>query len=165
MSSVTVDTHLNAELRRQARIDGSLPSPDRPWDQASDIPGDDEASPDPSNDSTRENADKNIENLYRDVPLGKPGSIRLLRLLPHEDENAGIQCQLFEYALQGLGDGARLYEALSYVWGSSSSHRSLSVNGNDIRVRENLHAALLRLRDPHFERIIWVDAICINQAH
>lgn len=27
----------------------------------------------------------------------------------------------------------------------------------------NLHAALLRLRDRFLERIIWVDAICINQ--
>ncbi|RYP14835.1 hypothetical protein DL767_010375 [Monosporascus sp. MG133] len=164
ISSVTADTHPTSELPSQARIDGSLPSSDRSWDQASDIPGDDEASSRPNNDSTRESADKNIENLYRDIPLGKPGSIRLLRLLPHEDENAGIQCQLFEYALQGLGEGAHLYEALSYVWGSWSGHRNLSVNGHDIRVTANLHAALLRLRDRRFERIIWVDAICINQA-
>ncbi|RYP61914.1 hypothetical protein DL770_009681 [Monosporascus sp. CRB-9-2] len=164
ISSVTADTHLTSAPPTQARTDGSLPSPDRSWDQASDIPVDHEASSG-RNDSTRENADENIENLYRDIPLGKPGSIRLLRLLPHEDENAGIQCQLFEYSLQGLGEGAHLYEALSYVWGSSSSHRNVSVNGHDIRVTANLHAALLHLRDRCFERIIWVDAICINQAH
>jgi hypothetical protein len=31
-------------------------------------------------------------------------------------------------------------------------------------VTTNLHAALSRLRDHSFERIIWVDAVCINQA-
>ena len=51
--------------------------------------------------------------MYR---LLRTGSIRLLGLLPHEDENARIQCQLFEYPLQVLGDGTHLYEALSYVW-------------------------------------------------
>jgi hypothetical protein len=29
----------------------------------------------------------------------------------------------------------------------------------------NLHAALSRLRDHSFERIIWVDAICIDQEN
>ena len=28
---------------------------------------------------------------------------------------------------------------------------------------KNLHAALVRLRDPFLKRILWVDAICINQ--
>lgn len=29
---------------------------------------------------------------------------------------------------------------------------------------KNLYAALLQLRDPFFERVLWVDAICINQS-
>jgi heterokaryon incompatibility protein (HET) len=32
------------------------------------------------------------------------------------------------------------------------------------KVTKNLHAALLRLRNHSFERIVWVDAVCINQA-
>jgi Heterokaryon incompatibility protein (HET) len=106
------------------------------------------------NDSARQ------KNLYRSL---RTGSIRLLRLLPHEDENARIQCQLFEYPLQELGDGTRLYDALSYVWGDPTDYRHVSVNEHHFSVRANLHAALLRLRDRHFERIIWVDAICIDQ--
>ncbi|EGU86015.1 hypothetical protein FOXB_03472 [Fusarium oxysporum f. sp. conglutinans Fo5176] len=39
-------------------------------------------------------------------------SIRLLRLLPHQDEHAPIQCQLFDCALENSGS-SRLYEALS----------------------------------------------------
>jgi hypothetical protein len=30
-------------------------------------------------------------------------------------------------------------------------------------VKGNLHAALSHLRDPFIERILWIDAICINQ--
>jgi len=33
----------------------------------------------------------------------------------------------------------------------------------EIHVTHNLHAALTKLRDPHFERILWVDALCIDQ--
>ena len=32
------------------------------------------------------------------------------------------------------------------------------------KITKNLHAALLRLRNHSFERIVWVDAICIDQA-
>lgn len=90
------------------------------------------------------------------------GSIRLLRLLPHQDEHAPIQCQLFECVLPDSGS-TRPYEALSYVWGSEIKPRSLSIDSCDLPVGENLYAALSHLRDSSIERIIWVDAVCINQ--
>lgn len=31
------------------------------------------------------------------------------------------------------------------------------------QVTKSLHAALLSIRNRHFERVIWIDAICINQ--
>jgi hypothetical protein len=52
---------------------------------------------------------------------------------------------------------------LSYVWGSEEKPRRICVGGNDLYITENLHTALLRLRDNSFERIIWADGICINQ--
>ena len=42
---------------------------------------------------------------------------RMIRLLPHEDRNARIECELSDYSLSEMGDGKHLYEALSYVWG------------------------------------------------
>lgn len=112
----------------------------------------------PKNDSAR-------QNLYR--PL-RTGNIRLLCLLPHESKDALMQCRLFEYPLQELGDGTHLYEALSYVWGRNPTDPTdspyISVNEHHFPVRPNLYAALLSLRDPFFERIIWVDAICIDQG-
>jgi hypothetical protein len=43
--------------------------------------------------------------------------------------------------------------------------QSISIDEHDLPVTVNLHAALSRLRDHPFERIIWVDAICINQEN
>jgi hypothetical protein len=102
---------------------------------------------------------------YSRLPLG-PDSIRLLRLMPSENgsiERAEIQCELFVYSLQDLSKGTHLYEALSYTWGGKEKPRSISINKQSLAVTENLHAALLALQDRFFERIIWVDAICINQ--
>ncbi|KAK3347572.1 heterokaryon incompatibility protein-domain-containing protein, partial [Neurospora tetraspora] len=87
--------------------------------------------------------------------------IRLLQLLPSENENAAIHCQLFCTALDAKG--TRPYEALSYVWGSEDKPCSISINGYDLAVGKNLYAALLHLRDHSIERTIWIDAICINQ--
>ena len=100
---------------------------------------------------------------YCSLPPG-PDSIRLLRIMPDEDETAPIRCQLFDYSLQDLGEGTHLYEALSYVWGDSSRDMLIFVNECYLHVTTNLHAALSHLRNRSFERIIWVDAVCINQA-
>ncbi|RKK26885.1 hypothetical protein BFJ67_g16416 [Fusarium oxysporum f. sp. cepae] len=90
------------------------------------------------------------------------GSIRLLRLLPHQDEHAPIQCRLFDCALADSGS-TRPYSALSYVWGSEYKPQSISMDGCDLPVGENLYMALSHLRDRSIERTIWIDAICINQ--
>jgi hypothetical protein len=95
----------------------------------------------------------------------EPGNIPLLRLIPDKDETAPIQCRLFNYSLQELGKGTHLYEALSYVWGGSDKPRSISMGEHTLSIRVNLHAALSRLRDRALGRILWVDALCIDQAN
>jgi len=55
------------------------------------------------------------------------------------------------------------YEALSYVWGDPPSTAEISVNGHTIKVRQNLEDALLALRLSDTERVMWIDALCINQ--
>lgn len=105
-----------------------------------------------------------FQYAYRYSPLSLGSDIRLLRLMPHEDKAASIQCQLFDYSLQESGKKSHLYEALSYVWGRSEKPRSVSIDDYDMPVTENLHTALVHLRDRSIERIIWVDAVCINQV-
>lgn len=92
-----------------------------------------------------------------------PGDIRLLHLMPHEEEGAPIRCELFDYPIQKTGGRACLYEALSYCWGGSDKPYSISIGDRYLPVTANLHAALLQLRDRFLSRVLWVDAICINQ--
>ncbi|KAK3947131.1 heterokaryon incompatibility protein-domain-containing protein [Pseudoneurospora amorphoporcata] len=103
---------------------------------------------------------KQVENLYYNVPISS-SHIRLLQLLPSENEDAAIHCRLFCTPLDSKG--TRPYEALSYVWGSEDNPCSIFINGCAFAVRENLYAALLHLRDHSIKRTIWIDAICINQ--
>ncbi|KAI3317667.1 heterokaryon incompatibility protein-domain-containing protein [Xylariaceae sp. AK1471] len=90
------------------------------------------------------------------------GSIRLLRLMPHQDWHFPIQCHIFDCPLSDVGS-THLYEALSYTWGTEDNLRSIRLNNCDLPVGANLHAALSHLRDRYIERVIWIDAICINQ--
>ena len=55
------------------------------------------------------------------------------------------------------------YEALSYTWGTSSERRHVCIDdGARMLVTDNLFNALRRLRRKKRERLLWVDAICIN---
>jgi hypothetical protein len=66
--------------------------------------------------------------------------------------------------LRDLNISRHLYEALSYVWGSEDKPQSIVVDDRNLNITQNLHVVLLRLQDYRFSRIIWVDAVCINQA-
>ncbi|KAH7627231.1 heterokaryon incompatibility protein-domain-containing protein [Sordaria sp. MPI-SDFR-AT-0083] len=104
---------------------------------------------------------KQVENLYYNFPISR-SHIRLLQLLPSENEDAAMHCELFCTTLDSKG--TRPYEALSYVWGSKAKPYSIFINGRNLAVGKNLYAALLHLRDHSIQRTIWIDAICINQG-
>jgi hypothetical protein len=65
---------------------------------------------------------------------------------------------------------ASTFDALSYVWGSPEGQTTpLLIENTDqgaqsIEILPSLHAALCRLRKPNSHRLLWVDALCINQA-
>jgi hypothetical protein len=56
------------------------------------------------------------------------------------------------------------YEALSHTWGSPDQVKAVELNGYPVNIRENLWSALVNLRHARKERVLWIDAICINQA-
>jgi hypothetical protein len=101
---------------------------------------------------------------YRTKPYLLPSKhrvTRLLRLLPDKIDSR-IRCELFDYKFR---DKAQLpYEALSYVWGDQQNKKRILVDGGYLDITNNLYEALLRLRDCRKARVLWVDAICINQA-
>jgi hypothetical protein len=57
------------------------------------------------------------------------------------------------------------YDALSYVWGRPTDTMSYIILDDKyaLPAMPNLDVALRRLRSPTVPRILWVDAICINQ--
>jgi hypothetical protein len=56
------------------------------------------------------------------------------------------------------------YEALSYCWGTEVATRTIPEgNLRGCLVSEHLWRALKRLRMPSENRLVWIDAICINQ--
>jgi hypothetical protein len=70
---------------------------------------------------------------------------------------------LDEYSSEGPENEFK-YEALSYVWGSQENPAAIQLNGRDYYVTKNLEAALQQLRSPDAVRVLWMDAICINQT-
>lgn len=92
------------------------------------------------------------------------GHIRLLMLKPSGDAQAPIQCRLIDYPLSDSEVGTHSYEALSYVWGPPADPQTILIGENGkLQVTKNLYAALVRLRHRALNRVLWVDAVCINQ--
>ena len=55
------------------------------------------------------------------------------------------------------------FEALSYYWGTEKADRTLLLNRTPFYIRPNLDAALREICKGKTERVLWIDAICINQ--
>lgn len=122
-----------------------------------------------------------VEPRYHYKPLGQ-GQLRILKLFPGE----------FDDPLWGRLDHCRFdpphtlptYEALSYAWGNQDNPETLTLVGNSLvslanltlrpdttditrehslHIGQNLASALRDLRSTSETRIIWCDAVCINQ--
>ncbi|KAH7220283.1 heterokaryon incompatibility protein-domain-containing protein [Fusarium oxysporum] len=100
-----------------------------------------------------------MEQPFTYSPLPSNGWFRLLSILPSHDETSDISCELHHHELSTCPQ----YEAISYTWGNEDARERLLVNGTVFKVRPNLHAALRAFRQPHEAKLIWVDAVCINQ--
>lgn len=87
--------------------------------------------------------------------------IRVLRVLPGTSDGP-IECLVQHISL--LGDSVPRYDAASYVWSLIKGDPvCLKLDGKAISVPPAAEDVLRNLRDPAKERVLWVDAICINQ--
>ncbi|KAF8856107.1 hypothetical protein BDZ45DRAFT_559062, partial [Acephala macrosclerotiorum] len=92
--------------------------------------------------------------------------IRVLQLFPGSGEDP-ISCHLIKKPIVKCGTP----EALSYTWGQELATEIIRIDGKELLVTPNLHAALRRLRQDlplplplaMLPRTLWIDAICINQ--
>lgn len=98
--------------------------------------------------------------IYSTVQLHDPQSqIRLVKLLTGSPDDP-IRIELF--VVDSLN--SEPYEALSYAWGSRDTDVRISVNGRPFSIAANLVQALNSLRLVDDTRVMWIDALCINQA-
>jgi hypothetical protein len=101
-------------------------------------------------------------NRFEYEPLIPDGlrSVRLVTLLAGlPNEIPELECRIRHYAL----DQCPPYEALSYCWGDSKDRRPILCNGACFNVSANLWSALADLRLEARSRLLWIDAISINQ--
>jgi hypothetical protein len=92
--------------------------------------------------------------------------IRLLTLLPATSGEPSSKIRLLLDATPFTNDNVPNFEALSYAWGSAEHLVEIFVgpSGNrTLGMTRNLAEALPYLRFKDRSRVLWIDAICINQ--
>ncbi len=95
--------------------------------------------------------------IYTYGPALTSHEIRLLRILPGRKE---IRCTLTTHRLATKPH----YEALSYCWGPDRKPHAIICDGKRLFVTKSLFHALCQLRRNGQTALLWVDAVCINQA-
>lgn len=98
---------------------------------------------------------------YEPLQLEEP-CFRLVRLIGGNDQT--IRCDLFHASNYDAEDAIE-YEALSYTWGDTKRSNLMEINSKRFYVTDNLLEALQHLRYEAEDRILWIDAICINQSN
>lgn len=99
-----------------------------------------------------------LKSIYRYQRISGKTSIRLLELspgLPRDILTVGIE----EVDLEDKPS----FEALSYEWREKTGTIPIQCGNERILVTPNCKAAMERLRLPSKSRLLWIDAICINQ--
>lgn len=120
----------------------------------------------------RRNSDQSLSDFsegdeavqdYEYHELSTRNSIRLLKLHPSDQKESELVCELLEQSLSGKTE----YEAVSWSWGDEPWNSKINIREGDMTfnfcVPESLVSALLALRRRRKARVLWIDAICINQ--
>lgn len=97
-------------------------------------------------------------SMYEPLEKGHD-TFRLIQIHPTCDSEKEVEVDLVTVR---LGDNP-IYEALSYVWGPPPNDRPVIVGGGEVRVRCSLDEFLRVVRHETKARLVYADAICINQ--
>lgn len=97
-------------------------------------------------------------SFYRPLDRSRP-SIRLLKLLPGKETDC-INIVLEHYILNDVPS----FEAVSYVWGQLTGEDGIFCDGHSFKARTRLINILRSLRRLRCARLLWIDAISINQS-
>src|SRR5271156_2724282 len=99
--------------------------------------------------------------LYDELASG-PGlqTIRLVELQPGKTEDA-LRCSIHKTSLTDDPD----YEAISYCWGPDHAvDKVICDDETYLPLNQSLTSALRHFRHDQEPRLLWADAICINQS-
>lgn len=113
-------------------------------------------------------AEPELKNAYQYEPLDEAKKeIRLMTLLSGKiDEPIRVVLTTTPFPANGISPDP-VFEALSYVWGPKENSPQIQVESGQsqgsLSVTQNLAQALPYLRYPDQNRILWIDAICVNQ--
>ena len=100
-----------------------------------------------------------VNQKYHYWTLQEKGWFRLVVIEPSLDPQHQISCSLIHQRIKDCAE----YEALSYTWGTDMPKTPILIDGGVTFVRSSLYAALKNLRLEKKARIIWIDALSINQ--
>lgn len=123
-----------------------------------------------------------IRQLNYDYRKLRKDEVRLIKLYPSPDPNSDLVCSLLHSDLE---QPQSPYEAISYAWGTKEDPKKLYIipekealydlrrkmaptrydDSEYIAITANLHSALRRFRRPNAIRLLWADAVCLNQEN
>ena len=101
-----------------------------------------------------------MSGIYRTLDSATK-EIRLLLLKAGQAEHL-ICCEVRYTSF--LGPHILPYETISYVWGDASIRGSVVVDNCELDVPASSESVLRRLRLPAHDRLVWLDAVCVNQG-
>ncbi|KXJ97584.1 heterokaryon incompatibility protein-domain-containing protein, partial [Microdochium bolleyi] len=87
---------------------------------------------------------------------------RLARLKPALTRHAPIECTLID---SDIDTGGVEYEAVSYTWGTEWDADIVTVDNQVLSISLNLSLVFRDLRLPTVDRVLWIDAVCIDQRN
>jgi hypothetical protein len=106
-----------------------------------------------------------LEPCVSDMPLtGNLWEMDIEQSRNQQKRSVQLSSQLRSFGHSLIARGALQYEALSYVWGKPVYSRYIRCSKGRVALTPNLEEALLHIRFPDRRRVIWADAICINQS-
>lgn len=103
-----------------------------------------------------------LSRPYEYTPLPHQNCIRVLELFAGSQADP-IICGIHVLDYTADACDKHDYEAVSYVWGSPELVAKAICDGKELLITHNLADALRAFRRPESSRLLWVDAVCINQ--
>jgi hypothetical protein len=96
------------------------------------------------------------------TPVDSPNRQTRLLVVEAGQSSDEIRCSLLPVYLQ---NDCPEFEAPSYTWGQSYSPRHIVLNGSPFAITLSLYGALKQLRRNDVSRVLWVDALSIDQSN